>query len=203
LAAHGLKKAASISRPTVPKGSVQDSSNMPANFQEIKKSRFAQGRGRDRNRVSWSALHVDDETSSALLGRMLCPQVNRSHLHSCLLSSFFFLKIAGKLRINPASPLAFVTLAASIQSALRSTHDRMTVTEIAAIRAKVDSPPKKVDTSEKYALLAYATNTESVIFPARFAVKNRQNGNLIIPIGTMYTSSGSGVIERQQPNVLN
>ena len=170
---------------------------MPANFQEIKKSRFAQGRGRDRNRVSWSALHVDDETSSALLGRMLCPQVNRSHLHSCLLSSFFFLKIAGKLRINPASPLAFVTLAASIQSALRSTHDRMTVTEIAAIRAKVDSPPKKVDTSEKYALLAYATNT------ARFAVKNRQNGNLIIPIGTMYTSSGSGVIERQQPNVLN
>src|SRR2546428_5379906 len=129
---------------------------------------------------------------------MLCPHVNRSHLHPCLLSPFFFLKIAGKLRINPASPLAFVTLAASIQSALRSIHDRMTVTEIAAIRAKVDSPPKKVDASEKYALLAYATNTESVIFPARFAVKNRQNGNLIIPIGTMYTSSGSGVIEKKK-----
>ena len=66
------------------------------------------------------------------------------------------------------------------------------------IRDRADPPPRKTDTVERYVLLAYATIIERVIFPARFATKNRQNGNLIIPIGTMYTSSGSGVIAKKK-----
>src|SRR5437870_13804328 len=56
-----------------------------------------------------SVLYVDDETSSAMLGRTLCPHVNRSHLHPCLLLLSSFSRLLGGYESNwralsPSSP---------------------------------------------------------------------------------------------------